>query len=312
MLLLLAALTAGLLVPVPDHVRPAVNDAASVGVAVLFLSYGLRLPTSEVLAGVRNVVLQGAILASTFVVFPLLGLLLSLVAAPVIGPELAAGVLFLSVLPSTVQGSVALTSIAKGNVPAAITAATLSNVLGMILTPVLVLWLMDASANAGLGGLRSVLGQLLLPFIVGQLLSRWAGAWIRRRKALTVALDRGVIMFMLFNAVSAATAQGVWAQVHWSMLVVVAAISLAVLTGTTASLWFLSPHLRLGAEERTVLTLCGSQKSLATGLPIGAVLFAPTTLATLVVPLIIYHQLQLIAGAVLARRIAKGSASDAP
>lgn len=301
--MLLAVLAAGLFIPVPDAAREPLDVVARAGITLLFFTYGLRLPTREVVAGLRNIRLQGVILAMTFVAWPLIGLGLSWATAPVIGAALASGVLFLSVLPSTVQGSVALTSIARGNIPSAITAATTSNVVGMVATPLLVLVLMGESASTGLGGLRSVLLQLLLPFVVGQVLSRWAGPWVRSRKWLTMVVDRGAIMLMLFNAVSAATAQGVWSQVHWSMILTLIALSLALLAGVSGLLWFAGPRLGLALPERIVLLLAGSQKSLATGLPMGAVLFAPATLATLVVPLIIYHQLQLVLGAVLARQL---------
>lgn len=301
--MLLAVLAAGLFIPVPQGLAAPLDVVARAGITLLFFTYGLRLPTKEVLAGLRNIRLQGVILAMTFVLWPLLGLGLSWATAPLIGAALASGVLFLSVLPSTVQGSVALTSIARGNIPSAITAATTSNVVGMVATPLLVLALMGASASTGLGGLRSVLLQLLLPFVLGQLLSRWAGQWVRSRKWVTMLVDRVAIMLMLFNAVSAATAQGVWSQVHWSMIITLIALSLALLAGVSGLLWFLGPRLGLALPERIVLLLAGSQKSLATGLPMGAVLFAPATLATLVVPLIIYHQLQLILGAVLARQL---------
>lgn len=310
--LLLATLLAGLLVPVPEAARAPVDAVARAGIMALFFTYGLRLPTREVLDGLRNVRLQGAMLAMTFVLFPLIGLGLSWATTPLIGPAMAAGVLFLSVLPSTVQGSVALTSIARGNIPAAITAATTSNVVGMVATPLLVLALMGTSASAGLGGLRSVLVQLLLPFVVGQLLSRWAGAWIEKRKVLTMVVERAAIIVMLFNAVSAATAQGVWTEVHWSMLITVGVLSLALLAGVSGLLWFAGPRLGLALPERIVLLLGGSQKSLATGLPMGAVLFAPATLATLVVPLIIYHQMQLILGAVLARQLGRRADGGGP
>ena len=310
-LLLLATLAAGLLVPVPEAARGPLDVTARAGIALLFFTYGLRLPTREVHAGLRNIRLQGTILAVTFVLWPLVGLGLSWASGPLIGTALATGVVFLSVLPSTVQGSVALTSIAKGNIPAAITAATASNVAGMVLTPLLVLLLMGQVATPGFGGVRSVLVQLLLPFVLGQLLSRWAGEWVRQRKWVTLVVDRTAICLMLFNAVSAATAQGAWAQVHWSMLVTVGVLALALLAGMSALLWFSGPKLGLALPERIVLMLAGSQKSLATGLPMGAVLFSPATLATLVVPLIIYHQLQLILGAMLAGQLARRAGGGA-
>lgn len=303
-LMLLAALAAGLLLPVPDGVLAVIRTAAQVAITVLFFTYGLRLPTREVLAGLRHVRLQGVILVMTFVIFPMIGLLASWALRPVLGEALATAVLFTCLLPTTIQGAVALTSVARGNVSAAICATTISNVLGMLITPLLVLVLMGAVALPGFGGIRSVLLQLLLPFVIGQLLSRWAGEWIRSAKRLTLVIDRGAITLMLFSAVAYATAQGVWSQVDWQHLVVLLVASAVILTAVSTMLWLLGPRLGLARADRIVLLFCGSHKSLATGLPIAAVLFPPAAVATMAVPLIMYHQLQLVAGAVLARRAA--------
>ena len=127
---LLATLALGLLVPFPKAVLDVVSGAGDVAVTVLFLVYGMRLSTTEVVAGLRNVRLQGAILAATYLLFPAIGLLVHAVATPWLGTALAAGLLYLTLLPSTVQSSVAFTSIARGNVAGAICAATVSNVAG--------------------------------------------------------------------------------------------------------------------------------------------------------------------------------------
>ena len=149
---------------------------------MLFFLYGARLATRDVLDGLRNVRLQGAALATTFVLFPLLGLAVSTLAEPLLGESLANGVLYLSLLPSTLQSSVALVGVARGNVAGAITAATVSNLLGMLVTPLLVLALMHTSGRDGSGrGIRSVLLLLLLPFVLGQLVQPLIGGYLRSR-----------------------------------------------------------------------------------------------------------------------------------
>ncbi|MDD9208078.1 bile acid:sodium symporter [Georgenia sp. 10Sc9-8] len=300
---LLAALAVGLLVPVPDGVRAVLDRAGDVAVTVLFLVYGMRLSTTEVLAGLRNVRLQGSILAATYLLFPALGLLLHTVAVPVLGEALATGMLYLALLPSTVQSSVAFTSLARGNVAGAICAATVSNVVGMVLTPLLVLLVMDRSGAAGAGGLGDVLLRLLLPFTVGQLLQPWVGSWVRARRWLTLSVDRGTILLVVFGAVTAATASGVWDSVTWTMVLALLAISGALLAAMLSATWWGGAALRLDVPDRIALLMCGSKKSLATGLPMAAVLFPAATAATVAVPVIIFHQLQLVVAAVLARRL---------
>lgn len=304
-LLLLGTLLLGIFVPVPAGLRAGISTAGTVAITVLFFAYGLRLPTREVVAGMRNVRVQGSILGATYLIFPVLGLIASWAARPLIGDALALGVLFLSLLPSTVQGSVAITSVAKGNVPAAICAATVSNVLGIILTPLLVLWLMGAAGGADAAGIQSILLHLLLPFVVGQVLSRWAGQWLRDRTWVSLLIDRGSIVIVMFGAVSSATADGVWSQVSWGMLVTLVALAGLLLAVMLAITWWGSGALGLSLADRVPVLMCGSQKSLATGLPMALVLFPAATVATVALPVILYHQLQFIICAILARALAE-------
>ncbi|ROS76888.1 bile acid:sodium symporter family protein [Cellulomonas sp. PhB143] len=302
---ILLALLLGLVVPVPDAARGVVDGAADVAVFLLFLVYGARLSTREVWAGLRNVRLQGGILAATWVVFPVVGLVVSLAVTPLIGSALATGVLFVSLLPSTVQSSVAFTAVARGNVAGAICGATISNLLGMVLTPLLVLWLMSASGSAGgFGAVGDVLLHLLLPFVVGQLLQPFVGEWIRARRWISMVVDRGSILLVVFSSVSAASAEGAWSQVTGWALVGLLAVCGVVLAIMLCSTWFGGRALRLGLPDRVALLMCGSKKSLATGLPMAAVLFPVAEAGTVAVPLIVFHQLQLVVCAVLARRLA--------
>ncbi|HWV78382.1 MAG TPA: bile acid:sodium symporter family protein [Isoptericola sp.] len=308
---LVVVMVLALVVPVGPGAQRVVDVAADVAVTILFLVYGARLSTREVWAGLRNWRLQGGILVATYVLFPVLGLVVAWAITPLVGAPLAAGMLYLSLLPSTVQSSVAFTSVARGNVAGAICGATVSNVLGMVLTPLLVLWLMtDAegsgggAAGHGLDGLQTVLLQLLLPFVVGQLLQPWVGDRVRARRWLTLSVDRGTILIVVFSAVAAASSAGVWAGTSgWSIvaLLVVSGVVLAIMLGLT---WWGGAALKLPVEDRIALLMCGSKKSLATGLPMASVLFPVAAAGVIAVPVIIFHQLQLVVCAVLARRLA--------
>ncbi|MFD1717992.1 bile acid:sodium symporter family protein [Georgenia deserti] len=304
-LALLAVLALGILVPVPEAAREAVETAGTVAVTILFLVYGMRLSTREVLAGLRNVRLQGAILAATYLLFPAIGLALHGLTGSLIGGSLATGLLYLTLLPSTVQSSVAFTSIARGNVPGALCAATISNVLGMVLTPLLVLAFLGQVGPAGFQGLRDVLLHLLLPFVVGQLLQPLTGSWIRNHRSVTVSVDRGTILIVVLGAVLEATADGVWSAVSWQMLLALVALCGLVLGALLAATWWGGRGLGLDVSDRIALLMCGSKKSLATGLPMAAVLFPASTAAVVAVPVIVFHQIQLIVCAVLARHLAR-------
>ncbi|UFU06987.1 bile acid:sodium symporter family protein [Ruania halotolerans] len=303
-LLILSALVLGLVLPVSRPVLDGVESVGDVAIFLLFGVYGMRLRTTEVLGSLRNWRLQGGILASTYVLFPAFGLMISWAVSPIVGTALAAGVLYLSLLPSTVQSSVAFVSVARGNVAGAISAATISNVVGMVATPLLVLWLMGASGATGMGGIRSVLLQLLLPFVIGQLLQPFVGNWVRAHKPITMVLDRGTVTLLVFSAVASATADGVWQEVSAVMLVGLLGVSGLLLAVMLAITWWGGKGLGLDVADRIALLMCGSKKSLATGLPMALVLFPAAAAATIAVPVIIFHQLQLLVCAAIARRLA--------
>lgn len=307
---ILLILVVGILVPIPFAWIEILTTIGTVAVMVLFLVYGMRLRTSEVWEGLKNLKLQGSVFISTFVVFPVLGLVLTPVASPILGVHFATGLLYLTLLPSTVQSSVSFTSIAGGNVAGAVCAATISNVLGMAVTPLLVMVVMGASTGVGWQSIIDVLTQLLIPFILGQLLQPKFGDWVRKSRWLTKSVDRGTILIVVAAGVAGATARGLWADVSWSdavLLVVASAIVLAIMMGGT---WYAGRLLSLPREDAIALLMCGSKKSLATGLPMAAIIFPAHIVAAVTVPVIVFHQLQLMVAAVLARRLSVGRGAD--
>ncbi|WP_299537169.1 bile acid:sodium symporter family protein [uncultured Streptomyces sp.] len=307
------ALTVGLAAVLPATGRAADATAAASGfaVALLFFLYGARLSTRETLAGLRHVKLHAMVLASTFVMFPLLGLALAGAVSGFWPGPLYAGVLFLCVVPSTVQSSVALTSVARGDVPAAICAGTYSSLVGLVATPLLATWLIGESAPLSADGLLRLGGQLLAPFVAGQLLRRWIGGFVVRHKRVFGPVDRGSILLVVYTAFSTGMTQGVWGRITVSALLVLVAALLLLFVVALLLTRGAARLLGLGRESRIAAVLCGSQKSLATGLPMAAVLFGDRAALT-VLPLMIYHQLQLLVCAALARRWARPAPEEAP
>ena len=202
---LLIAAALGFAVPARGMAATAVDVLKAIAIGLLFFLQGVRLQREAIIAGMTNWRLQSLTLASTFLVFPLLGMLLHAVIPGLLDESLWFGVLFLCALPSTVQSSIAFTSIARGNVPAAICAATASNLLGIVLTPVLVTLLLNMHASASPATqIQAIVQQLLLPFIAGQMLSRWLRAWALRHPVLVSITDRGSILLVVYAAFSAA------------------------------------------------------------------------------------------------------------
>lgn len=304
MLLLFATVALAVLVPASGTGAVIVSHAAYYGVALLFFLYGARLDPAAVWDGLRNWRLQGGVFAMTYLAFPLIGLALSFAMAPWLDSRLVTGLLFLCVLPSTIQSSIALTALARGNVPAAVCAASLSNLAGVVLAPLLAALLLQAGAGNGISSdaVVSVAVQILLPFGAGQLLRPWIGAWIRNQRLLTLTVDRGSILLIVYSAFSAGIVAGVWQVVDLSMLALLILAIVLLLVAISATALAGARALSLAREDRIVLLLCGATKSLASGLPIARILFDTADASLIILPLMLFHQLQLFVFAVVAQR----------
>ncbi|TNC23960.1 bile acid:sodium symporter family protein [Amycolatopsis alkalitolerans] len=276
---------------------------STVGVGALFFLYGARLSTAEAMAGLRHWRLHLAILASTFVLFPALGLVTKLLPSALLSPALVAGVIFLCALPSTVNSSIAFTSIARGNVAAAICAASFSSIIGIVLTPLLVgLLLNTAGSGFSWHAVTSIVLQLLVPFVAGQVLRPWIGGWITARKKVLGRADRSVILIIVYTAFSEGVAAGIWHQLSWLSLIVLLAVNVALFFAVLGVLKFATRRLGFAREDRIAIIFAGSKKSLASGLPMATVLFPAHSVGLIVLPLMLFHQAQLMICAVLARR----------
>jgi sodium/bile acid cotransporter 7 len=302
---ILATVGIATLLPASGVAAQGFSTATTIAVGLLFFLYGARLSTQEALDGLRHWRLHAVVLAATFVLFPLLGLALFLLPPSVLPDRLAAGVLFLAVLPSTVQSSIAFTSIARGNVAAAICSASLSNLAGIVLTPLLVALLLSGD-GAGVDG-SAVLGivlQLLAPFVAGQLARRWIGEWITRNSAPLKVFDRGSILLVVYTAFSAGMVEGIWHRLDVTHLVALVAVCCVLLAAVLAATGWGARLLGFARADRITIVFCGSKKSLASGLPMATVLFGHAQVGLIVLPLMLFHQIQLIVCATLARRYA--------
>jgi len=308
---LLATVALATLLPCHGAAVPLFQDLAVAVIALMFFLQGARLDRSAIMAGVGHWRLHLVILATTFVVFPLLGLMLHALFRPMLSPAIWQGVLFLCCLPSTVQSSIAFTSIARGNVPAAVCSATASNIFGIFITPVLVGLVLSVHGGSGGQNPLDIVYQLLLPFVAGQLLQPLIGGWARRNKALLSLSDRGSILIVVYTAFSSAVVEGLWHKVSPASLGLIACADMLVLAFVLLLTGFGSRVLGFARADEITIMFCGSKKTLASGVPMANVLFPSATVGMVVLPLILYHQIQLFVCAVLARRFAGKAPSDA-
>jgi sodium/bile acid cotransporter 7 len=302
---LLATVALATVLPGSGRVADIVEFLARAAICLLFFLHGARLPREAVMTGVTHWRLHLAVLTLSFVVFPLFGLALHAVLLPVLGATLALGLLFLCTLPSTVQASIAFTAIARGNVAADVCSAAASNLLGIVLTPALLALLAGARGETWTAGtLISLVEQLVLPFVAGQLLHARLGPWLARNKAPMAIVDRGAILLVVYSAFSAAVLSGLWQQLPPAKLALLLAVDIVLLAAVMGLAVFGSRLLGFSREDEIAILFCGSKKSLISGLPLAGILFPAASVGVLVVPLMLFHQVQLIACAVLARRYA--------
>ena len=306
LLALVATVAVAAVLPARGAAEPIAKGAVYVAVFLLFFLYGARLSTRAVVEGISHWRLQSLVLLSTFALFPLVGLALTAALSRWLPGELSAGLMFVCVLPSTVQSSIAFTSIARGNVPAALCSASVSNLIGMVLTPLLVgLLLTTHGSGFSLKALGDIAVELLLPFGLGQVLRPWVGPWITRQKHVLSYVDRGSILLVVYAAFSESVVAGVWSHMDpWSLVLVLVldAVLLAIVLLATT---LLSRALGFSKADEITIVFCGSKKSLASGIPMANILFPGAAVGAIVLPLMIFHQIQLFACATLAQRYAR-------
>ena len=308
-LLLVSTVVFASFVPIGGVAAYYFGVATKFAIGLLFFLHGARLSREVVVAGLLHWKLHITILAATFVLFPLLGLTTSVLVPEILSPSLYAGIIFLCVLPSTVQSSIAFTSMAGGNVPAAICAASASNIFGMFLTPLLAGVLLTASGHAGFSfdALQSILLQLLAPFVLGQILQPWIGNFIRSKNKILMPVDRGSILMVVYSAFSQSVNEGLWQTTSLHDLGILLVIDIVILAIVLAVTMFGSRLLGFSKPDEIAITFCGSKKSLASGVPIANVLFAGQAIGSIILPIMLFHQIQLIVCAVIARRYASAN-----
>ena len=305
LLLLVAVVVLATVLPARGTAADVLSVATKVVIALLFLLYGARLSPQQAWHGVRQWKLHLLVLATTFVAFPLLGLAARALVPSVLTEDLYTGLLFLCVVPSTVQSSIAFTSMARGHVSAAIVSASLSNIVGVLLTPLLVVVLMPVGGAPRVDGsaVGDIVLQLLVPFAVGQLLRPWLTPVVTRHAVLTKVVDRGSILLIVYAAFSVGMTAHIWSSVQPWRVVAVAVVSTLLLASVLALTWLTGRLARLDRGDAIVLLFCGSKKSLASGLPMALVLFPPATVGLIMLPLMLFHQIQLFVCAVIANRL---------
>lgn len=295
--------------PVQGQAAVIFDHFTNIAIALLFFLHGAKLSPQALWQGLTHWRLHLVIFASTFVLFPVLGFLFKPIFEPLLTPALYLGILYICVLPSTVQSSIAFTSIARGNVAAALCSASASNILGMFLTPVLVgLFITTQFSDSGVdsgGAALSIIMMLLVPFVLGQLCRSKVFPLIQRFPVLVKIVDQGSILLVVYAAFSEAINEGLWQQVSGTTLFALLVICCVLLAVVMVGLTYLSRLMKFNTADEIAIVFCGSKKTLASGLPMAKILFVGHPIGMLILPLILFHQIQLVVCGILAARYAR-------
>lgn len=302
--LLLVAIVLASVLPVTGEGRAIARLVSDSAIFLLFLLNGLRLPRAEVRAGIGNLRFLLPLMGWCFIGMGAAGWVLAKLGAGVLPEQVALGLLFLGILPSTVQSATAYSSLAGGNVAASVVAAAVINVAGVFVTaPLLALLAGTAAVEIDLGALERIALILLLPFALGQLAQGLAGKWVKEHRPLATWMDRIAIAIAVYVAFSGAVEQGLWSLVgpaQWAVLLALVALFLIVGFGGS---WLLGGAIGLARPDRISFLFAGAQKSIALGAPLATVLFPPAVAGLLLLPVLVYHLLQLVLSAPLAKRL---------
>lgn len=282
---------------------PFVEGLTTAAIALLFFMHGAKLSREAIIAGGSHWRLHLWVCCSTFVLFPILGVLFVRWSPINVDPAIYSGFLYLCILPATVQSAIAFTSMAGGNVAAAVCSASASSLLGIFISPLLVGLLMHLhGAEASLEQVGKIMLQLLLPFVLGHLSRPWIGEWVARNKKWIGKTDQASILLVVYSAFSEAVVNGIWHKVGVGSLLFIVVVSGILLAIVIAINVFVARRCGFSKADEITIVFCGSKKSLANGIPMANILFPTAMIGMMVLPLMIFHQIQLMVCAVLARR----------
>lgn len=312
-ILLIAMVVLASILPISGQAALIFGKITTIAIAILFFLHGAKLSREAVIEGILHWKLHGLVFAFTFLVFPLLGLMAKPVLEPLLGQQLYWGFLFMCFLPSTVQSSIAFTSVAKGNVAAAVCSASFSNLIGMFITPILVSIFIFGQSKHNYDPTSSIIEitlLLLVPFVLGQVLRPYVFPLMQKMPKIVKVFDQGSILMVVYGAFSGAVVAGLWHQVSLSTLIYLTLACSILLTVIMLLALYVPKWLGFSKADQISIFFCGSKKTLASGVPMAQILFIGHPLGMIVLPIMIFHQIQLMVCGVIANYWSKQKHSD--
>lgn len=312
-LILIGVVLAATLFPAQGSGAVFFDWLTRIAIALLFFMHGAKLSREAIIAGITHWRLHILVFGFTFIAFPLIGWLFKPLMIPLLGLPLTIGMLYLCALPGTVQSAIAFTSIAKGNIPAAVCSASASSLIGIVATPVILNLMLDANAGTTgmLDAIINISVQLLLPFVLGHFSRPITANFISRNSSWLKNVDQSSILLVVYTAFSSSVISGLWTEVSPNELLALGVICMALLVLVLWLTRFLAQRLKFNQADQITIIFCASKKSLATGVPMAQVLFSGALLGPVLLPIMVFHQIQLMACSIIANQYALKASKNA-
>jgi len=300
---LLVAILVAWLLPQGPEMFP-LKIITDIGIGFIFFFYGLKLSPAEFKTGFYNYKVHILVQLTTFVLFPLLVLLFIPFFEEGTRSDIWLALFFLGALPSTVSSSIVMVSLAKGNIPTAIFNASLSGLIGVVVTPLWMSLFLKGTAGFEFSSVfQKLFLQVILPLVIGLLLQRFFGKMARKNSSKISFFDKSVIVLIVYSSFSTAFTTNLFNTLGLpellKLVLMVTALFFIVYFLTDA----LSKAIRLSTEDRITAKFAGTKKSLVHGSVMVKIIFGNSTAnAIFLLPIMLYHILQLLVIAVFAER----------
>lgn len=285
-----------------------IDTISGYGISLIFFFYGLKLSPDKIKSGLKNWKLHILVQSATFIIFPLVVLLFYPLMKNEEQHTMWLAVFFLAALPSTVSSSVVMVSIAKGNIPAAIFNASLSGIIGILLTP---LWmkpfLEEQQADFNFEKVYTqLIFQIIIPVILGIILQRFGSKWAQKYNSQLSFFDKAIILLIVYKSFAESFISGIFKTLQWYDMFILLIIVSVLFWVVYGLINWIAKRLGFNREDRITASFCGSKKSLVHGTVMSKVLFTnAATIGIILLPLMLYHAMQILVISIIAGKLAK-------
>src|SRR5690625_561872 len=269
---------------------------SSIGISLIFFFYGLSLDNAAIKNGLKNWKLHLTVQSSTFLIFPLVVMIFYPLIKDTSYQLLWLSFLFMAALPSTVSSSVVMVSMARGNLPAAIFNASISGIIGILITP---LWLMPFAQQSDIefdftGIYLQLFTEIILPLALGLLLRKFLANWAGRHKTTLDKFDKFIILLIIYKSFVHSFEDNIFSAMSLWDLLLIGVLVLALFFFIYHLTGWIGRLFKFNHADQITNQYCGTKKSLVHGAVFSEALFGQTNIVgILLLPLMIYHAFQI-------------------